>query len=64
MSRYDPIEAPATCMIRIFRDGVWYDQRPLASSVAHSKKVIGRLLRKGRTIKYVWLSGMGLGLGE
>ena len=64
MGIYDPIEPPVTCCIRVLRDGVWYDQRPLECPVAHSRKVIDRLLRKGRTIKYIWFSGMGLGIGD
>ena len=61
MNRYDPIEPPVTCCIRMLRDGAWYDQRPLTTSVAHSKKVIDRLLRKGRQVTFIFFSGMGLG---
>ena len=64
MNRYDSIEAPTTCCIRVFRDRVWYDQRPLMCSVAHSERVITRLRQKGRKVTFIFLSGMGLGLGE
>lgn len=59
-SRYEPIEEPTTCMIRVKRGNTWYDQRPLGCSIAYSKKVIERLRRKGRKVKVVWFSGMGL----
>lgn len=61
-SRYDSIEPPTTCMIRVFRGGVGYDQRPLTCSVAHSKRVITRLRQKGRKVTFIFFSGMGLGL--
>lgn len=61
-SRYDPTEVPTTCMIRIKRGDKWYEMRPLPSPISHSKRVVERLKRKGRDIKVVWLSGMGLGL--
>ena len=55
-SRYDLIEAPTTCMICIKKeDGLWYDQRPLQCPITHSKKVIERLRRMGRTIKVIWV---------
>lgn len=58
-NRHTPIEAPVTCMLRIFRDGCWYDMRPLFTSIAYSRKVISRLRRKGRKVSVRWLSGMG-----
>lgn len=61
MNRYDPIEQPTTCCIRVFRDGIWYDQRPICGSVSHSKKVIERLKRKGRKVTFIFFAGMGLG---
>ncbi len=56
-SRYDPIEEPTTCMIRVLRGNQWYQMRPLISSIAHSRKVISRLRHKGREVSAVWLSG-------
>lgn len=61
MNRYDPIEA-TDCMIRIRRGDVWYQMRPLIASVAHSRRVIERLRRRGRTVHVTWVSGMGLNL--
>jgi len=61
-SRYDPIEVPTTCFIRILRGDTWYEMSPLMSSISRSREIISRLRRKGRTVNARWLSGMGLGL--
>lgn len=59
MGRYDPIEAPATCMIRIKRDGKWYQMRSLAMPISYSRRVIARLRRMGREVNVTWLQGVG-----
>ena len=69
MNRYDPIPQGATCMIRIKRGKIWYDMRPLHAdgcfvTVEYVKRVIERLRRMGKTVKVVWLTGMGLGISE
>ncbi len=61
INRHESIEQPTTCMIRVKRGNTWYDQRPLRCSIAYSKKVIERLRRKGREVKVIWFSGLGLG---
>lgn len=61
MSRYDSIESPVLCMIRIFKNEKWYQLRPLDCSMAKSRKIIARLRRMGRIVNVTWLSGMGLG---
>ena len=67
ISRYDPIPETVTCMIRVKRNNIWYDQRPLVAdgcfvTVEYCKRVVERLRRKGREVKVVWLTGMGLGI--
>lgn len=69
VSRYDPTPETATCMIRIKRDGIWYDQKPLVAdgcfvTVEYCKRVVGRLRKMGKTVKVVWLTGMGLGISK
>lgn len=58
-SRYDLIEAPVACMIRILRESTWYQMRPLMYSVLQSKRIIARLRRKGRVVNVTWVEGMG-----
>ncbi len=60
MKRTDPIESPTTCMIRIERDGMWYDMRPLTHPTIVSRRIIARLRRKGRVVWVKWFTGMGL----
>jgi hypothetical protein len=61
-SRYEPIPAPITTMIRILRKGKWYQQQPLECSYERAKKIIDRLRRKGRKVEVTFLTGIGLGV--
>lgn len=63
-SRYQPTSAPITTMIRVCRDGKWYQQRPLECSVERAKEIISRLRRKGREVEVTFLTGMGLGIDD
>jgi hypothetical protein len=59
MSRFDSIESPITTLIRIKRDGAWYQMRPLLEPLERVKRIVGRLRRKGREVKFTYFEGMG-----
>ena len=59
MDRYEPIELPVFCNIRILRKDKWYDMRPLCVPVKRAKKIVSRLRRMGRTVRVTWIEGMG-----
>lgn len=52
-SRHEVIPEIVTCMIRIFRDGLWYEHIK-AGTVKEVEKVLNRLKRKGRKILIAW----------
>ena len=60
-SRYDTIEPPLTCHLRITGKAGTYD-RMRDYTLKHGRKVIARLRRMGRTVEVTWLEGMGLGI--
>lgn len=57
MNRFDSIES-VMCAIRVFRDGMWYQQKPLLCFVPRARKIISRMRRMGKTINVTWLTGM------
>lgn len=49
------MDIPVTCMIRVFRDGMWFDQKPLLATEERAKEIIARLRSKGRKVMFkVW----------
>ena len=60
-SRYESIEPPLTCHLRITGDSGTYD-RMRDYTIEYGRKVIVRLRRMGKTVEVTWLEGMGLGI--
>jgi hypothetical protein len=60
-SRYQPIEPPLTCHLRITGKTGTYD-RMRDYTIDHGRKVISRLRRMGKTVEVTWFEGMGLGI--
>jgi len=54
-SRYETIPEIVTCMMRIFResDGMWHEFIKMGT-IVEIKRVLNRLLRKGRKIIIAW----------
>lgn len=52
-SRYDPTPVIVVCMIRVFRDGKWYEHI-YEGTVDRGEEVIKRLVRKGRRVRVAW----------
>ena len=60
-SKYQPIEPPLTCHLRITGRAGTYD-RIRGYNIDHGCKVIARLRRMGKQVEVIWLEGMGLGI--
>lgn len=60
VSRYDPTPEPITCILRVFRDEIWYEQHQLPYyTVGKCRKIIKRMRRMGKIVSVTWLTGMG-----
>ena len=64
MSRYDPIEAPSVCMVRVWNGNNSRDLRPRTHSVEKMKTILSRARRRGTKYKATFIVGMGLGMSN
>ena len=49
------MDVPVICMIRVFNNGMWFQQKPLLATERRAKEIIARLKRKGREVMFrIW----------
>lgn len=63
-SRYAPTPVFVDGLIRVKRNGKWYDQKMYCGSVSRLEKIIARMKRMGKEVTFVYSYGLGLGLNE
>jgi len=61
-SRYAPTPVFVNGLIRVKRNGKWYDQKMYCGSVSRLEKIITRMKQMGKEVMFSYSYGMGLNI--